>query len=139
MKIMKNVMMMIGLLLLSAVGYAQRGSGDSTPEKRAERQTKIMAEKLDLSADQQKQFYTLQLAHTQKMQEMRGAQNQSRDSRQEMKSANNDFQKSIQEVLTDDQKPKYETMQAEMREGRRSGMKQDSTRTKGKGSRGPRE
>lgn len=131
--------MMIGLLLLGTVSYAQRGSGDVTPEKRAERQTKMMAEKLDLSADQQKQIYALQLARTQKMQEMREAQDQSRDARQRMKSANDDFEKSMGAILTADQKTKYEAIQAEMREGRRGGnMKQDSTRTKRKKSRGPR-
>lgn len=134
---MKNVMIM-GLLLLGTVSYAQRGSNDVTPEKRAERQTKMMAEKLDLSAEQQKQIYALQLVRTQKMQEMRKAQDQSRDARQRMKSANDDFQKSMQEILTADQKTKYEAMQAEMREGRQGGMKQDSTRTRGKRSRGPR-
>ena len=135
---MKNVMMM-GLMLLGTAAFAQRGGGNATPEKRAEHQTKMMAEKLDLSADQQKQVYALQLTRTQKMQEMREAQDQSRDARQRMKSANDDFKQSMETILTADQKTKYEAMQTEMGEGRRGGgMKQDSTRTKGKKSRGPR-
>lgn len=140
MKAMKNVVMMMGLMLLGTAAFAQRGGGDMTPEKRAERQTKMMAEKLDLSADQQKQIYALQLTRTQKMQEMRESQDQSADARARMKSANDDFQKSLDGILTADQKTKYEAMQVEMREGRRggSGMKQDSTQTKGKKSRGPR-
>ena len=140
---MKNVVMMMGLILLGTAAFAQRGGGDATPEKRAERQTKMMTEKLDLSADQQKQVYALQLTRTQKMQEMRAAQDQSADARDRMKSANDDFQKSLDGILTADQKTKYEAMQAEMREGRQGGgngsMKKDSTQTKGKKSRGPRE
>ena len=136
-------MMMMSLLLLGTVSYAQRGGSDVTPEKRAERQTNMMAEKLDLTADQQKQVYALQLTRTQKMQQMRGAQDQSADARDRMKSANDDFQKGLEGILTADQKVKYESMQAEMREGRRGGggggqMKKDSTQTKGKKSRGPR-
>lgn len=135
---MKNVMIM-GMMLLGTVAFAQRGGGDVTPEKRAERQTKMMAEKLDLSADQQKQVYALQLTRTQKMQEMREAKDQSADARDRMKSFNDDFEKSLGLILTADQKPKYEAMQAEMRNGRKGGMEQDSTRTNGKKSRGPRE
>ncbi len=135
---MKNVMMM-GLLLLGTTSYAQRGGGGVTPEKRAERQTKMMAEKLDLSADQQKQIYALQLARTQKMQEMREARDESREARDQMKSANDEFQKNMGTILTPDQKVNYEAMQAEMREGRRGGdMRKDSTQTKRKKSRGPR-
>ncbi len=130
---------MMGLLLLGTAGFAQRGA-DVTPEKRAERQTKMMAEKLDLSADQQKQVYALQLTRTQKMQEMREARDESKDARDRMKSANDDLQKGLDGILTADQKVKYETMQAEMREGRRgSGPKKDAPQKKGKKSRGPRE
>jgi len=138
MKAMKNVMMM-ALLLLGTAAFAQRGGGNATPEKRAEHQTKMMAEKLDLSADQQKQVYALQLTRTQKMEEMREAQDQSRDAPQRMKSTNDDFKQGMETILTADQKTKYEAMQTEMGEGHRGGnMKQDSTRTKGKKSRGPR-
>lgn len=137
--------MMMGLMLLGTAAFAQRGGSDVTPEKRAERQTKMMTEKLALSADQQKQVYALQLTRTQKMQEMRASQDKSADARDRMKSANDDFQKSMDGILTADQKTKYDTMQAEMREGRRGGgqqggqMKKDSTEKKGKKSRGPRE
>ncbi|MFB9296113.1 DUF4890 domain-containing protein [Persicitalea jodogahamensis] len=135
---MKNVMMM-GMILLGTAAFAQRGGGDVTPEKRAERQTAMMSEKLGLSADQQKQVYALQLTRTQKMQEMREAQDQSADARARMKSANDDFEKSLGAILNADQKVKYEAMQAEMRQGRRGGSMEkgkDSSEKKGKKSRG---
>ena len=62
---MRKFMMMLGLLVLGTASYAQRG-GNATPEVRAERQTKMMTEKLGLSEDQQKQVYTLQLARAKK-------------------------------------------------------------------------
>ncbi len=138
MKTMKSVVMMMGLMLLGTVAFAQRGGGDVTPEKRAERQTKMMSEKLDLSAEQQKQVYALQLVRTQKMQEMREAQDQSADARARIRSANDDFERSLGAILTADQKVKYEAMQAEIRQGRRGGspIQKDSTEKKGKKSRG---
>lgn len=131
--------MIMGMMLLGTAAFAQRGGGDVTPEKRAERQTKMMAERLDLSADQQKQIYALQLTRTQKMQEMRESQDQSADARARMKSANDDFEQSMGAILTADQKTKYEAMQAKMREGRRGGStEKDAAPKKGKKSRGPR-
>ena len=99
-----------------------------------------MAERLDLTADQRKQVYALQLTRTQKMQEMREAQDQSADARARMKSANDDFQKGVEGILTTEQKEKYQAMQAEMRDGRRGApMQQDTTKGKQrKKSRGPR-
>lgn len=137
---MKNVIMMIGLLLVGTATYAQRG-GDATPEMRAQRQTKNLSKQLTLDADQEKKVYALQLTRAQKMQEMREAQDQSGDARQRMKSANDDFQQSLNEILTADQKTKYSTMQTEMRQtrGQRKGeMQKDSSNTKRKRSRGPR-
>lgn len=122
---MRKLMMMLGLLVLGTASYAQRGGGNATPEVRAERQTKMMTEKLGLSEDQQKQMYTLQLARGQKMQELREAQN-----REGMKTANEDFQKSLATILTPDQAKKYEEMEAEMRAQRGQGG--------GGGQRGPR-
>lgn len=112
---MRKLMMMLGLLVLGTASYAQRG-GNATPEMRAERQTKMMTEKLGLSEDQQKQVYTLQLARGQKMQELREAQN-----RDGMKTANEDFQKNLAAILTPDQAKKYEEMEAEMRANRGQG------------------
>ncbi len=132
---------MIGLLLLGTATYAQRGGGDATPEMRAQRQTKRLSGQLTLDADQEKKVYALELTRAQKMGEMREAQDKSKDARQRMKSASDDFEKSLSEILTTDQKTKYSTMQAEMREGRgqnRGEMKKDSSKTKEKRSRGPR-
>ncbi|MPR32422.1 DUF4890 domain-containing protein [Salmonirosea aquatica] len=120
---MRKLMIMLGLLVLGTASYAQqRGGGNATPEVRAERQTKMMTEKLGLSEDQQKQVYTLQLARVNKMQELRESQN-----RDGMRTANEEFQKNLAAILTPDQAKKYEEMEAEMRAQRGGG-----------GQRGPR-
>lgn len=138
---MKNLVMMIGLLLIGTATYAQR-TADTTPEMRAQRQTKRLSEQLTLDADQEKKIYALELTRAQKMSEMREAQDQSQDARQRMKSANEDYQKNLTELLTADQKTKYSAMQAEMRERRGQGrgeMKRDSTKQESKKrSHGPR-
>jgi protein CpxP len=124
---MRKLMIMLGLVVLGTASYAQRGSGNggnATPEVRAERQTKMMTEKLALSEDQQKKVYTLQLARGQKMQELR--ESKSRDG---MKAANEDFEKNLAAILTPDQVKKYEAMEAEARAQRGQG---------GGGQRGPR-
>lgn len=121
---MRKLMIMLGLLVLGTASYAQqRGGGNATPEVRAERQTKMMTEKLALSEDQQKKVYTLQLARGQKMEELREAKN-----RDGMKTANEDFEKNLAAILTPDQAKKYEAMQAEAR----------AQRGQGGGQRGPR-
>lgn len=111
---------MMGLLVLGTASYAQRGDGNgrnSTPEMWAERQTKMMTEKLSLSEDQQKQVYALNLTRDQKMQEIRQAQN-----RQQMKTANEDFQKNLTAILTPEQAKKYNEMKAEVRTKRGQGQ-----------------
>lgn len=137
---MKNVLIMIGLLLVGTATFAQRTS-DATPELRAQRQTKNLSKQLTLDADQEKKIYALQLTRAQKMQEIHEAGDQSRDARPRIKSINDDFQQSLNEILTADQKTKYSTMQTEMRQtrGQRKGeMQKDSSDTKRKRSRGPR-
>lgn len=116
---MRKLLMMLGLLVLGTASYAQRGDGNgrnATPEMRAERQTKMMTEKLSLSEDQQKQVYALNLTRGQKMQEIREAQN-----RNDMKTANEDFQKNLSAILTPEQAKKYKEMKAEARTQRGKG------------------
>lgn len=126
-------MIMLGLLVLGTASYAQRGGGNggnATPEVQAERQTKMMTEKLGLSEDQQKKVYTLQLARGQKMQELREAKN-----RDGMKTANEDFEKDLAVILTPDQTKKYEAMQAQAQSGQGGGGQRGQG---GGGQRGPR-
>ncbi|GGB99174.1 Spy/CpxP family protein refolding chaperone [Dyadobacter sediminis] len=95
------------LTLASFAAFAQGRNSDLTPEQRAENQTKTMTERLDLSDEQQKQVYALNLARVQKMQEMRESQTQDRA---QMRASMETFNTEIAKILTVEQQEKYKTM-----------------------------
>ena len=99
------------LAFASMTAFAQRQDG-RTPEQRAENQTKTMTENLQLTEDQQKQVYALNLTRAKKMAEMREAQNQDRS---EMRASMEAFNAELAKVLTAEQQEKYKTMLAERR------------------------
>lgn len=124
---MKQLVVVLTLLMLGTVAYAQRNGGggnNASPEVRAEQQTKMMTEQLGLSKEQQKQVYKLNMDRGIKMNELRESQN-----REGMRTVNEDFQKQLMAVLTPEQVKKYEAMEAERRQ---NGGPQ------GRGGRGPR-
>jgi protein CpxP len=102
----KGILALI-LTLASFVTFAQGRNSDMTPEKRAENQTKTMTERLDLSDEQQKQVYALNLARVQKMQELRESQTQDRS---QMRASMETFNTEIAKILTVEQQEKYKTM-----------------------------
>lgn len=109
---MKRGIIAIIMAFVSFTAFAQRDMAKMTPEARAENQTKNLTETLGLSADQQKQVYTLNLARAQKMEEMRNSQDTDRSKmRESMEAFNTDLQK----VLTPEQQEKYKTAMEERR------------------------
>ncbi len=113
---MKQLVFVLGILLLGTGAFAQRGGGagnNATPEVRAEQQTKRMTDSLGLSDDQQKKIYTLQVARFQKVQEMREAQN-----RDGIQVVQEQYRKALATILTPEQAKKNEEMEAAMRANR---------------------
>jgi len=81
------------------------------------RQLEMMTEKLNLTADQQTQIKAIQQNTGQQMMAVRNDSSLSQDQqRSKMMDIRKASQEKIRAVLTDDQKTKYDAMQAEMRE-----------------------
>ena len=109
---MKKGLIAMMLAFASITAFAQRPDSNRTPEQRAEAQTKTMHESLQLSEDQQKQIYALNLDRAKKMEELRDSQNQDRSKRRESMEA---FNAELAKVLTPEQQEKYKTMLQERR------------------------
>jgi Spy/CpxP family protein refolding chaperone len=109
---MRKGLMAMLLAFASITAFAQRQDGDRTPEQRAENQTKTMTENLQLTEDQQKQVYALNLDRAKKMEELRTSQNQDRS---QMRASMEAFNAELAKVLTAEQQEKYKTMLAERR------------------------
>lgn len=104
------------LAFASISAYAQRDNSKLTAEARAENQTKSLTESLALTAEQQKQVYTLNLTRAQKMDEMRNAQDADRS---KMRESMEVFNTELQKVLTPEQQEKYKTVMEERRKNGR--------------------
>lgn len=120
---MRKGLIALILTLISFATFAQRQDSETTPEQRAENQTKTMTERLDLSDEQQKQVYALNLARVQKMQEMR--ESQTRD-RSQMRASMETFNTEIAKILTVEQQEKYKTMLEDRRNNGGRGPRDES-------------
>lgn len=106
---MKKLLMIAIIFSLSFTAFAQRGQQRemSTPEQKAERMTNRMAEQVDLSEEQKKEIYNINLQNAQNRQvEMEARRAEMEAKRAEMKSQ-------IEAVLTPDQKEKWEEVRNE--------------------------
>jgi len=108
----------------SAVTFVQTGQGpQGTPEERVERQLKMMTEQLSLSADQSNKLKPILLQRITEQQALR--QNMQGNDRQamrtQMKTMRDKYDAQLKDILTPDQYTKYETSQAQMRDGQDRG------------------
>jgi protein CpxP len=109
---MKRGIIAIIMAFASFTAFAQRDMTKMTPEARAENQTRALTKNLNLTEEQQKQIYTLNLTRAQKMEEMRN----SRDAdRSKMKESMEGYNTELSKVLTPDQQEKYKTTMEERR------------------------
>lgn len=116
-------LILASLIMLATIGVsmAQRGEGGrpgGTPEERAKLQTKQLTEALTLTEDQQKQVLALNLERGKKMEAARG---EGGGGREAFMAIAEDYEKKLNGLLTDAQKEKYKTVQAEMRQRRGPG------------------
>mgnify|MGYP006193199511 CR=1 FL=1 len=115
---MKNWILGVALLTMISVGAQaqQQQRKTATPEERASRMTERMAQELQLSEQQKKEIYAINLERAQKRmaeQEVQKAEMQAR--REQMKSE----EQKVLEVLTVEQRQKWEEIKLEQRDRRR--------------------
>lgn len=136
----KLLMFALALGMLSGVQAQESGRLDSrvskerqamTPEQRAEKRTARMAESLSLTAEQKEKVYQIALNQAKEADRLREAKEEVRDERAaSMKKA--DAQ--ITEILTEEQRVKWEAQKAEVRERRTNKMeerKSENSRQRG--------
>lgn len=122
MKLSIKIFTTIALLLaISFTANAQRGERKAQdPEKRAEKQTTRMVEKLALNEEQTAKVQAINLAYAKKMQDTKAENKESREAmkqvRDEINSAKNE---ELKAVLTDEQFKSYEALASEKKRGPR--------------------
>ena len=118
MKRLMKVMSVLALMLITNIGFAQRG-GEGRGAEMVTKMTARLTEKLTLSADQQSKVSAILTAHRANMKAMR-EQMQNAPSKEEKmklrKAAWDKLDTDISAVLTDEQKPKYTAYKQQMRE-----------------------
>ncbi len=116
---MKKMMTTLGIGLMIALitpavaqdkqGPAKKEYKEMTVEERAQKRTDQMTKNLELTEDQAKKVYEINLEHAKKMEELR-----------KQKKAQNDKTKAeLDKVLTDEQKKKAEELKKERDEKRK--------------------
>jgi periplasmic protein CpxP/Spy len=117
-----KISMLALLMVIGNIVFAQQGGGNKTAEERATAHSQKLTQQLGLSADQQKSVYAACLTRAQQMDADR-AQNQG--NREAMKAGrqqiNQTFETSMGQVLTPEQKTKWEQIKQEEKANRQQG------------------
>lgn len=132
-EIMKKILLITALFSLSFGVFAQRGAQREfpNPEERAERMTNRMAENLELSKEQKKKVYEINLENAQKRQTEMEARRAEMENRREARTEELRKQnEKIEAVLTPEQKEKWNELKESSK--RRGPM----MRERGEGQRG---
>ncbi len=124
-------------LVFTSLGVAaQQDRRNATPEERAQKMTDRMAVELGLSEEQKKEIYVLQLDQAKQRQAEEEKMKAERDLRREkMKEQDS----KIKEILTEEQKLKWEEIKQEHRDRRRPGGEvhhRESLDYRGRGGKG---
>jgi len=118
MKRLMKVMSVLALLLITNIGFAQRG-GEGRGAEMVTKMTARLTEKLTLTTDQHSKVSAILTAHRANMKAMR-EQMKNAPSKEEKiklrKAAWDKLDTDISAVLTDEQKPKYTAYKQQMRE-----------------------
>jgi Spy/CpxP family protein refolding chaperone len=124
-------------LVFTSLGVAaQQDRRNATPEERAQKMTDRMAVELGLSEEQKKEIYVLQLDQAKQRQAEEEKMKAERDLRREkMKEQDS----KIKEILTEEQKLKWQEIKQEHRDRRRPGGEvhhRESLDYRGRGGKG---
>ncbi len=138
---MKSTFLAIALGLITiTTSYGQTGNQNNTapnqearqratPEERANRQTKMMANALGLSADQEAKVQALNLKRLTQIDALRESKEaQENVDRNKAKTIRDNWNTELKSILTPEQYTKYEAQQGEMR-GKRSRKNIDRRRS----------
>jgi periplasmic protein CpxP/Spy len=129
-KKMKNLTFAMLLVLMTGItAFAQdmRTKERHSPEERAQKQTEMMAKQLELSEDQKAKILAINLEGAKKREAEMAAKKAEMDARREEMKAMREEMKSqdeaIKEVLTEEQRAKWEELKQSQRDrrGRRPG------------------
>jgi Spy/CpxP family protein refolding chaperone len=115
------LLVVVGNLAWSQAPASNRNKQASkTPEERATANSKRLAEKLNLNAEQQKSVYGLLLQRAQQVDADRAKiQGDKKAMRDAMKQNQENFENNLAKILTADQKTKYDKLKQERKEKRK--------------------
>lgn len=111
----KSGILLMSLMLMAVIGFAQPGQRNMNPEESAKRQTEQIKEAVGLDAKQEKQVYELNLETAKKTNAMfEGMQGGGFEGmREKMTEVRAEQDKKMKAILTADQWKKYEKYQAD--------------------------
>lgn len=115
---MKKIgIVLMSLMLIVVIGFAQPDQRNINPEEMAKRQTEQIKEAVGLDAKQEKQVYELNLESGKKMRTMRDEMQGGgfEGMREKMTEIRTEQDKKMKAILTADQWKKYEKYQEERR------------------------
>jgi Spy/CpxP family protein refolding chaperone len=118
MKRLIKVMSVLALMLITNMGFAQRG-GEGRGAEMVSKMTARLTEKLILTADQQSKVSAILTAHKTNMKSVREQMKNASSKEEKLKlrkAAWDKLDTDISAVLTDEQKPKYTAYKQQMRE-----------------------
>ena len=114
------------ILFVSVSAFAQRGSGQHSPEERAEKMTEHMTRTLDLNEDQAKEVKSIHIKYATRMKDLRSKEGAREDKRATMQEMRTELDKEMKSVLNEEQYEKLKSMPKKglkSRHGYRSGRK----------------
>jgi protein CpxP len=114
--------MAFGNLVWAQQPASQNQNASKTPEERATMHSKKLTQQLSLTADQEKSVYNYALQQAQQQDADRAKFNGDREGmRNARKQSMQTFETNVGQVLTADQKTKYEQLKQEEKEKRQNG------------------
>ncbi|HKJ79071.1 MAG TPA: DUF4890 domain-containing protein [Prolixibacteraceae bacterium] len=123
---MKKIGLIVGVLVMvvsASMAQPRGGQRDFDPEEMAKRQTERLKETLDLSKDQEKKVYELNLESGKEMSKLRDQRGSGNNDgmREKMSEIRDGQNEKMKKILTDKQWVKYEKYLEERRERMREG------------------
>ena len=126
----KPLIMIMAFVLLAQTAPAQskldKLMTETTPEERAEMQTKNLQEKLSLSEDQYQQVHEINLKYANKMQNIYSADQGKLQRLKSMKALSEDKDREMKQVLSSQQYEAYREEKEKMKEGAKERRKSGS-------------
>lgn len=118
MKRLMKVMSVLAMLVITNIGFAQRG-GEGRGAEMVSKMTARLTEKLTLTTDQQSKVSAILTSHRANMKAMRDQMKNAPSKEEKMKlrkAAWDKLDTDISAVLTDEQNPKYAAYKQQMKE-----------------------